>query len=214
MNKLVAVLLLAAVASAKVQPDPLEGVVDCLIQNVPALVQDVEKLNADVQNQDYAALFADVQTLVADVQGTLACLKTQGAKALQVKANQAAVEDTLQCLTQYAPSIVNEAQRLVTDYQSQNWGALIGDALSLYNDGVGLVNCLQNKAELMAAVEKMMKIMETKGSFDCIFQYIPALVADAKAIIADAQAGDYGSLIAHVQQLVVDGQALVGCLKA
>lgn len=214
MNKFVAVLLLAAVTSANVQHEPLEGVVDCLVTYVPKLVQDAEKVSADVQNQDYAALFADVQVLSTDAQAALACFKAQGARALQEKANQAAVEDTLQCLTQYAPKIVTEAQKLVTDYQNKDYGALVGDALSLYSDGLGLVNCLQNKADLMAAVEKMMRIMETRGTFDCIFQYIPALVNDAKAIIADAQAGDYGALIAHVQQLVVDGQALVACLQA
>ena len=112
------------------------------------------------------------------------------------------------------PKIVGEAQKLVTDYQNNDYGALVSDALSLYSDGLGLVNCLQNKAELMAAIEKMMRIMETKGTFDCIFQYIPALVNDAKAIIADGQSGDYASLIAHVQQLVADGQALVACLNA
>jgi hypothetical protein len=66
----------------------------------------------------------------------------------------------------------------------------------------------------MAAVEKMMKIMETKGTFDCIFQYIPALVNDAKAIIADSQAGDFNALIAHVQQLVADEQAFAACIQA
>jgi hypothetical protein len=214
MNKFVAVLLLAAVASAKVHHEPLEGVVDCLVDYAPKLVQDVEKLSADVQNQDYAALFADVQVLSTDAQAALACFKAQGARALQEKANQAAVEDTLQCITQFVPKIVAEATKLIADYQSLNYLALITDALSLYNDAVGFVNCLQNKADLMAAVEKMMRIMETKGTFDCIFQYIPALVNDAKAIIADSQAGDFNALIAHVQQLVADGQAFAACIQA
>ena len=103
MNKFVAVLLLAAVASANVQHEPLEGVVDCLVTYVPKLVQDVEKVNADVQNSDFAALFGDVQVLAADAQAAVACFQAEGAKALKVKANQAAAEDTLECLVQFAP---------------------------------------------------------------------------------------------------------------
>lgn len=214
MNKFFGVLLLASLAMANVQQEPVDGIVECLATYVPKLVQDAEKVYADVQNQDFSTLFADVQLLAADAQAAVACFKSQAVKAIQVKENQELVEDTLQCITQYAPKLVAESVKLVADYGELNIPAIIADALAIYSDATGLVNCLQNKEAVRIFVAKLLKAMEKQNVFDCVFKYIPALVADAKNFIADYQNGDYSALIAHVQALVADGQAFAACIQA
>lgn len=122
------------------------------------------------------------------------------------------LEDVVDCVVVSVPKLVQDASKVYTDFENQDFINLFSDLQILTADTQAFVTCLT--AEAKKALQVQANQAALKDTLECINHYGPELVSGAEKFMLDYKNQDFIALYQDLLVLISDTNALVDCLNS